>query len=343
MAELDQLLSQIRSAGPQARDRHKADTRRREAATTILHPGEVTGDYDAGRMLQTTLGGTGALRALTHDDLRSFSRNVKTAGRAFKGGITAKAVIDRSDLRDRELANREIHTAVPVSHKGARIHFVTNAGPHSKDVRHHVHVELMNYANAISAPGKVDTIAKTLAGGPLKFDCDCGRHTFWYRFISTIGGFNAGRPEQGYPKIRNPNLRGIACKHVLRVMRQLSQPNVRAVLVKMIEQGRARVRQTTTLIGKGVAQDIARQQLQRKHWKASRVETSTEKAQRLGKSAVVQQVASRKRAAAGRANAAPLDADVKRFVAAAQKMAAAGVLSAQQLRDLQALVSKANR
>ncbi|WP_374566005.1 hypothetical protein [Ideonella sp.] len=342
MAELDRLLSQLRSSGPQARERHKADTRRREAATTILHPNEVTGEYDAGRMLQTTLGGTGALRALTHDDLRSFSRNVKTAGRAFRGGITAKAIIDRSDLRDRDLANREIHTAVPVSHKGARVHFVTNAGPHSKDVRHHVHVELMNYANAISAPGKVDTIAKALAGGPLKFDCDCGRHTFWYRFISTIGGFNAGRPEQGYPKIRNPNLRGIACKHVLRVMRQLSQPNVRAVLVRMLERGRARVRQATTLIGKDVAQEIARQQLQRRQWKASQVETTNEKVLRLGKAAV-QQVVTRKRAAAGRASAGPLDTDVKRFVAAAQKMAAAGVLSAQQLRELQALVSKVNR
>jgi hypothetical protein len=343
MADLERVLSQLRRAGPQARQRHQADTRRRETATTILHPNEVTGEYDAGRMLQTTLGGTGALRALTHDDLRSFSRNVKTAGRAFKGGITAKTVIDRSDLRDRELANREIHTAVPVSHKGARIHFVTNAGPQSKDVRHHVHVELLNYANAISAPGKVDTIAKALAGGPLRFDCDCGRHTFWYRFISTIGGFNAGRPEQGYPKIRNPNLRGIACKHVLRVMRQLTQPNVRAVLARMIELGRAKVRQTTTLIGKDEAEKIARQQQQRRHWKASVVETGGEKAQRLGKAAVVAKVAARNRSTAGQARGGRLDAEVKRFVEAAQKMAAAGVLSAEQLRDLQALASKARQ
>lgn len=343
MADLERVLSRIRSAGPQARDRQKADMRRREAATTILHPNEVTGDYDAGRMLQTTLGGTGALRALTHDDLRSFSRNVKTAGRAFKGGITAKTVIDRSDLRDRELANREIHMAVPLSHKGGRIHFVTNAGPHSKDVRHHVHVELMNYANAISAPGKVDTIAKNLASGPLRFDCDCGRHTFWYRFISTIGGFNAGRAEQGYPKIRNPNLRGIACKHVLRVMRQLSQANVRAILVRMIEQGRATVRQATVMVGKDDVRDIARHQVQRRHWKASQVETASEKALRLGKAAAVQRAVGRKRDAAGRATAAQLSVEAKQFVAAATKMAAAGVLSAQQLEDLKALAAKLRR
>jgi len=340
MANINQVLAKVRSAGAEARGRQKADVQRREAATTILHPNEVTGEYDAGRMLQTTLGGTGALRALTHEDLRTFSRNVKTAGKSFKGGITAKTVIERSDVRDRELANKQIHTAVPISHKGGRIHFATNASKDSKDVRHHVYVELLNYANGISSPGKVDNIAKYLAGGPLKFDCDCGRHTFWYRYISTVGGFNAGRPEQGYPKIRNPNLRGIACKHVLRVMRQLSMPDVRRVLVKMIEQGRASVQQKTNIITKDEAEKIARQQLQRKDWKVRRVETAQEKAERLGKTEVVKQVVSRKRAAAVKADPKKFDAEVKKFVVAAQKMAAAGVLSDQQLKDLIAKVRK---
>jgi len=340
MANIHEMLAKVRSAGTEARGRQKADVRRREAATTILHPNEVTGEYDAGRMLQTTIGGAGALRALTHEDLRTFSRNVKTAGRQFKGGITAKTVIERSDLRDRELSNQQIHTAVPVSHKGGRIHFITNAGPGSKDVRHHVHVELLNYANGISSPGKLDVIAKYLAAGPLKFDCDCGRHTFWYRFISTIGGFNAGRHEQGYPKIRNPNLRGIACKHVLRVMRQLTMPNVRQVLVKMIEQGRATVQPKTNLVTKEEAEKIARQQLQRKDWKVSKVETAREKAERLGKTEVVKQVVSRKRGAAVKADPKKFDAEVKKFITAAQKMAAAGVLSDQQLKDLIAKVRK---
>ena len=55
----------------------------------------------------------------------------------------------------------------------------------------------------------------------LAFDCDCGRHRYWFRYISTIGNFNAGRKELGFPKIRNSNLLGVACKHVLRVMSEV--------------------------------------------------------------------------------------------------------------------------
>lgn len=331
--DLNKIIGRLRSGGVEARTRAQADTERREAATTILSPGEVTGDYDAGRMLQTTLG-TGGARSLTHEDLRTFSKNVKTAGKRFKGGITAKSVIEHSAKVDRDRSNKEIHTAVPMQHKAGRLSFITNASPGSDVSRHHVTLDLLNYASAVSSPGKVSELAKYLANGPLKFDCDCGRHTFWFRFISTIGGFNAGRAETGYPKIRNPNLRGVACKHVLRVMHQLTGTTARPVLMKMIEAGRDSVQRKTHLITKAEAEKMAKQQLARTHWKTSRVETSVERNERLGKTEVIQQIVPRSRAAAIKADPVKLDGEKKKFIMQAKKLAAAGILSKKQLDAL---------
>ena len=71
----------------------------------------------------------------------------------------------------------------------------------------------------------------------LAFDCDCGRHRYWFRYISTIGNFNSGRKELGFPKVRNPNLKGVACKHVLRVMSEVeSSTSVLNFLAKHMEK-----------------------------------------------------------------------------------------------------------
>lgn len=57
--------------------------------------------------------------------------------------------------------------------------------------------------------------------------------------MSTIGNYNAGRAENGYPKIRNPGLIGIACKHVLRVMAEIEGAGlVQGFLSRAIEKGR---------------------------------------------------------------------------------------------------------
>lgn len=99
------------------------------------------------------------------------------------------------------------------------MHFITNAGPNSDVARHHVHVQFLDFDAAVGAsPNDPKKLGKLVTAGRLLFDCDCGRHTFWYRYIATIGKFNTGRPETGFPKIRNPKLMGVACKHVLRTM-----------------------------------------------------------------------------------------------------------------------------
>lgn len=325
-------LGNFRSAGKEARGRYHGDVSQRERASHILSPNEVSGDYDAGRLLGTTLGGV--MRPLTIEDLRTFRQNVKTLGKQFKGGITAKAVVDMSLPVDRDRANREIHMAVPVQFFSGRVHFMTNAGPKSEVTRHHVHIELLNYSAAISSPAKAPDLVKLLTTGPLKLDCDCGRHTYWFRHIATVGNFNAGRPETGFPKIRNPNLVGVACKHVLRVMQQLSSPGVKMQLEKMVEAGRKTVAPKLKVLSKKEAKAIADEQAKQSDWKRNKVESSVERQRRFAQQRAIQTVVQRSNMAAKAMTPAKIDMAKKQFETNARKLAAMGVLTAKQLQTM---------
>lgn len=248
----------LKGAVSEARARAKADADRRAAAgsgekSVILNPKDVRGDYDAVRLLSTTLGLQPGEkpRALTSDDLAAFRHNANLLGKRFAGGVTPRNVIDMSETVDRKRAREQITTALPVSARGVKdasgkvdrleVRFMTNASKDSPDDRHHVTVEFMGYPVAIASAAKKTAVkgALLMRKQNVRFDCDCGRHTFWYRYLATIGNYNAGRAENGYPKIRNPNLAGMACKHVLRVMTEIeSGAYVASFLTRAVEKGR---------------------------------------------------------------------------------------------------------
>lgn len=238
--------------------RQRGEQQQREASPTILSPQDVLGDYDGARLLMTTIGGTP--RAITSRDLQAFKQNATIAGKKFKGGITPQGVIDHSRKEDRERSKEQIRYAVPSRSKGAEIQFVTNAGPDSNVARHFVTIELVAFPAGVASPRTPLQAADAVTRAGVKFDCDCGRHTFWYRYISTVGRFNAGRVETGFPKIRNPMLVGVACKHVLRVMVALREGGVRSYVGKMIETARKQIARKTQPAPATAVKEILAQQ-----------------------------------------------------------------------------------
>ncbi|QFT86821.1 hypothetical protein FIU88_19105 (plasmid) [Halomonas sp. THAF12] len=236
-------IGSVKGSSQELRSRFGEDARQRRAAANILDPSEVRGDYDAGRMMETTLGGEA--RPITNEDLAAFRQNARTAGRRFKGGITVRQVVDLSLSKDRKRARTEIPSAVPASSrqvKGGALEtrFMTSSSPQSKHARHQVIVEFVDFeglvANGSLSPRKA---ARELARGSIRFDCTCEHHRYRRRYIATIGRYNAGRPETGYPKITNPDLSGVACKHVLRVMSEIEGGSaVQMFLARAIEKAR---------------------------------------------------------------------------------------------------------
>lgn len=246
------------------KERMRADREERAAAGSahpaqrvILTRREVrAGKLDAGRILMTTLGGSP--RPLTADDLKTFRENIKTAQKKLGAvrGIRAQQVLDLASSRpllyvgdkgphdaasDLDKARREILNAIPVSASNEEVRFFTPSGKDSRRARHVIIVKFLGWHEALGklaaipkgSKREVRELADWLRKEPLAFECDCERHRYFFRYVATIGGFNAGRREDGYPKIRNPGLRGVACKHVLRVMTEiLHSPAVLNFLVR---------------------------------------------------------------------------------------------------------------
>lgn len=330
---LARALKDYRGAPREAKGRYLGELANRQRAARILNPDEVAGDYDAGRLLSTTLGGH--LHALTHDDLRVFRQNVQMLGKRYRGGITAKSVIDASLPEDRERANKQIRMAVPLQSIGGRMHVITNAGPNSDVTRHHIHIEMMHFGASVSSPAKAEDLAKQVSTGPLKFDCDCGRHTYWYRYIATVGRYNAGRNETGFPKIRNPELRGVACKHILRVMQQLGTPIFKQHIAKMINDARSNLGDKPKVLTKKQAEEIAKKQTEQAGWKRTNIETTTERRVRLAQQRAVQAVVAQQRAAMpAKVTARTVATAKKQFEMNARKLLAMGVLTQKQMQTM---------
>lgn len=329
----NRAIAAIGKAGNEAQGRYLADLAQRERASRILRPDEIAGDYDAGRLLTTTLGGGGE-RPLTTSDLLTFQQNVKMLKGLYKGGITPKGVIDRSLEIDRMRANREIPVCLPAQTYGNKVHFVTNASKQSEVKRHHVVVEFLNFDAAVASPAKAADLVKTVAAGAIKFDCDCGRHRYWYRYVASVGKFNAGRTETGFPKIRNPKLVGVACKHVLRTMQQLSQPIMKMRLIAMIDAAR---KSMTPVLAKTTQKDaklLAEQQAKQAGWKRNTVESASEKKDRLAAQRRAKATIDKENAKVAKLNPKALAAAQRNFEHTARLLASQGVFTAKQLAQM---------
>lgn len=334
------MLRGLAQANKQAASNFLADQQQRATAKNILHPHEVAGEWDSARVLYTTLGG--ALRPITGADLQIFERNAKGLGKQFKGGITVKGIIDGSLKDDRDRANREIHSAIPHQTRKGFVHFLVETGPKSKAIRRNVLIEFPAYDSLIAAPVKAQTAALSLINGPIKFDCDCERHRYWFRYVATIGKFNAGRAETGYPKIRNPGMVGVACKHVLRAVMVLKSPLMRTRLQEMIEAGRAQADHLSRRTKAADARAMADKQASQAHYKRNQLETSHEKRTRLAQQRGVQVIATQAaaRTAKIRKDPAALNREMARLTASLKKLNQMGQLDAETMQTMLAHFTK---
>ena len=258
------LAPSIRGSAREAQERFRERDAERSRSSTLIQPHEVKGEYDMERMLMTTLGGE--IRPLTHEDLNQFRHNAKIAGQRFKGGITPQQVINLSRQEDRDRANQQIHVAVPAGANKGVVRFVTNAGPDSDVSRHNVEVHFKNYEAVIASPGDPKKIAYQLVKkSPVALFCDCGRWRFWFAYLATIGNYAYRYREPAFPKIRNPALSGVACKHILRVMKEVdSNLGIRNLVATMIDKAQRSEGRLHTQITQAHAEEIAKKQAARR-------------------------------------------------------------------------------
>lgn len=278
----ERMLANGRFASDQ-KTRQRADQTRRDnaekaAKPVFLRPNDLSGDYDFDRALMTTLGGK--VRKIDDDDLKVFARNIDVLKDRYKSGITPQQIIDWSLPEDRERANKEIPLCAPFSRKEGIQRFMTNASKGSPVVNHYVTVEFLNFNDLVTQPRKVGLklSREQLAKGAVKFDCDCGRHTFWFRYLATIGKYAHGRQENGFPKIRNPNLQGVACKHVLRVMQFITSPlGVQYIQNQVNKDRQAQLGQTIKQTNAQLKEQLTQQAKTAHHQRSNKVQTTEDR------------------------------------------------------------------
>ena len=195
----------------------EADLARRQLATTILSPEAVGNKVSPAKVLMTTI--DGQARPISADDLRRFRDRIVEVGKDVRAGITPREAIAMSRPIDLKRAREEIKFAAPVLMKGSTLRMATNTGPASKVARHFVEIDFPQFSAAVARPATAQQAAAwLLSETPIRLDCSREAWTFWFRYIASIGGWNFGRRETGFPKIRNPHLAGCLCKQGVRAV-----------------------------------------------------------------------------------------------------------------------------
>lgn len=178
-----------------------------------------------------------------HALLSEYRRNVAQAQKEFVGfqkGITAREIIQISRMKpvkyrteqkqptwksDVDKAKTEITRCIPASMHDGLVRFITNAGVDSQSHQHYVAVDIVGFAREIEAAkqqiadGKevsILGIVRRLRQKKLRISCTCDRWQYVFSYLATIGGYNNGPAQKGYPKITNERLQGCACKHAIR-------------------------------------------------------------------------------------------------------------------------------
>ena len=236
-AAIAKAREQLSEAKNLASDANKILRERDQEVSTAKNVAkyQVPDGADAVKMLDLTFGNDvrGLSKQMSADDLRRYAQNVANAQEKFKGGITPQQIIDRSNVlvgdstqTDLNRANREIFFANVFSRKADTFRYVTNASAHSKDDKHYVIVQFLGYSGQVTGTDKISAhlVKKYVTESKIRFTCDCGRHKFWFNYLAGLGNYQIGAKENRMPFIKNPNFVGVACKHVVRVMKTITSP-----------------------------------------------------------------------------------------------------------------------
>lgn len=150
-------------------------------------------------------------------------------------GITYRELIAGSLAIDIKRANNQVRDGSGI--KAANIAGLLNntitfnvtASDKNGDDNHQVIIRLEEWdhllQNTEPTSKGYEKAVKQAVKGRMSIDCSCGRHQFWLRYLATVGNYAVTPPKEFSPPAqRNPELEGVACKHVLHVANKLQSP-----------------------------------------------------------------------------------------------------------------------
>lgn len=230
------ILKELKAFEKQATEDRREARELRKDGVGLLTPALLRQNIRKGTSLVLAYGRKGLTVEFTLDDLKRFVAANEKAQKDYRQevrGVPLAQLERNSDPKDVE-RSKDVRTATLYKIDKNLLHFrVTgNVKPY-----YLVRIRLEDWNLALHSTASPFLSARMAATGRISFDCACGRHQFWYRYLTNIGGFDVNPPkEQDFPKIRNPGLKGCCCKHVLKVLRVLKSNTIFAVLAGEIER-----------------------------------------------------------------------------------------------------------
>jgi len=227
----ERAWSAVRSANREARTK----------GVGLLTPKLLKQHLDSGEDLTLRYGRSGLTITFTPAELQEFEKAIKAARGKHKSNLAGVPLMHleaMSSAADRTRAS-DIRASSLYKTKGDTLYFrVTASGETVNAPRHYqVRVRLEEWGDQMSDTGSYLQRAKRACIGRLSFDCGCGRHQFWYRYLAGVGNYAVTPPgEKDFPKIRNPKLTGCCCKHVLKTLKVLKSGSIHAILAKELER-----------------------------------------------------------------------------------------------------------
>lgn len=186
-----------------------------------------------------TLEDLAALRQNKASHEKKYNRSI--AGITYAELVSGSLSIDVARANNTVSDGRGITNARLINIKNNVLLVRVKASSVSVHQDHAVRIRLEEWdAQMDACPDTVQGYAKATkaaCAGRASFDCDCGRHQFWYRHLATVGNYALAPPkEPSPPKIKNPKYEGIACKHVIKAMTMLQAASWQGILSRQMKK-----------------------------------------------------------------------------------------------------------
>lgn len=211
--------------------------RRGASSDNLLTPRKMEEAAHSNQNLVLAYGRMGHTISFTPAELREFLRARKKIAKKYgeqKQGAPLRALLSSSRPIDKRRA-KTVKSAVFYKRKRNILFFMVSG---IQRPQYRVQIRLEGWDKALTTNTKALRAAQQLVNGRLSIECSCGRHQYWYRYLCTIGGFAIQPQEHDFPKIKNPNLQGCCCKHILKVLDEMQKSRVLFALSKELDKDR---------------------------------------------------------------------------------------------------------
>jgi hypothetical protein len=221
--------------------RNQAEARRHAVGT--LDPKQMRKALLKGQIdpFEAVLWGTGADGSpFTLQDIQKFGSARKRVEKTFKPtqGAPAIKLMAASLYDDIMRSNSEIRGGGLHQITGAVLHFNIPSSGNTRGAPpfYGVRIRLDEWNSNLTSYADYKDAVKASVKGNVSIDCTCGRYQYYFRYVATAANVAMKPFEKDFPKITNPKLQGMCCKHQLRALKLMGTPTYSKLLEKQMEK-----------------------------------------------------------------------------------------------------------